>query len=161
MNAASETTGATSAQDDEPVLAGAITRYTDGVPRPLLRGILHTLVAALLPIAMAAIAIGYPDRWPLAVFIAGKECSYFSSALFHRWVGVGPSFPLHLIVRQVDKFSICISIAAAAVPTSFRTPLLFYSVSGGLLAGAAITNFTDMELSGGEGRFAASSSACS
>lgn len=152
MNTASEPASAASTQDIEPMLAGTITRYTDGEPRPLLRGILHALIAVMLPIALAVIVIGYPDRWPLAVFIAGKECSYLSSALFHRWAGVGPSLPLHLIVRQVDKFSICISIAAAAVPTSFRTPALFYSVSGVLLAGAAINNFTDMELSGGEGQ---------
>lgn len=126
--------------------------YTDGDPRPVFRGILHTLVAALLPIVFAVIVLGYPGDWPLGVFIIGKECSYLSSALFHRWAGVSNSFPLHIFFRQVDRFSICISIAASAVPTSFRTSVLFYSISGGLLLGAVITNFSDMQLSGGEGQ---------
>ena len=130
--------------------SAAATKYTDGEPRPSLRGVLHALVAALLPFGIAIVLIAYMQHWPLAIFLVGKEASYLASALFHRWAGISPSVTLHLLFRHADKFAICVSIASSAVPTSFGSPVLYYSATGALLVPCALFVFTDVDLSAGE-----------
>jgi predicted membrane channel-forming protein YqfA (hemolysin III family) len=131
-------------------LASGGAMYTDGEPRPQLRGVLHMIVACVLPIGLVVLVVTYPAHWPLALFVAGKEASYLSSVLFHRWVGVGPSLPRHLASRMADKFAICVSIAASGVPTSFHATTLFYIIEGVLLLLCAVLVMKDQQLSAGE-----------
>lgn len=124
--------------------------YTDGELRPSWRGVLHLFVACLLPIGAVALLILRPEEWPLVLFLAGKECSYLPSGIFHRFAGLSSNLKLHILSRQCDKIGICISILAAGIPTSFINWHIFYATEAALVVPCAFFAFTDHELSAGE-----------
>ena len=64
--------------------------YSDGKPRPLLRGVLHgcvsaglALAALALPLALAAGALPAARWWPLLGAVAGRGAGYGASAALH------------------------------------------------------------------------------
>lgn len=73
----------------KPSSVGPDTNLRPRRPKPLLRGALHGGIAALLPLALAAVAAACasgalpPQWWRFAGLLAGKLASYGASAGYH------------------------------------------------------------------------------
>lgn len=130
----------------EPNISQCSFYYTNGEHRPYLRGVLHMIIALFIPIIIMIISIKYREEWPLVIFLLGKEASYLSSFIFHRWAGISSSIIIHKFSRQCDRFCILISIIATGIPTSFSSPIFYYGVSCIILILSGITNFMDTEI---------------
>jgi len=127
-----------------------VKRYTDGELRPSRRGVFHLVVACLLPIGIIVLLALWPDEWPLALFMLGKESSYVASAIFHRFAGLSENVQTHIFSRQLDKLAISVSIFAAGFPTSF-SDLPFYAFTEAcFFLPCIILVIIDRELSAGE-----------
>ena len=122
-----------------------LMRYADGEQRPRLRGVMHQVVAYVIPILAIPILISFP-RWPIALFLFGKEASYASSAYLHRAWMTTISIPRQECATKVDYCAICISILSTGIPHALSHLALYYGVSCSLLLLSTLFTLTNWEL---------------
>ena len=138
----------------EDALQARTYRYADGEPRPRLRGFVHAAGIVLIPIAIFVLTLLLPQQTHdqlrelvlLNGFLAGKFVSYATSAFLHRSASTSIYTSVHRKATQIDYVAVNVSILAAAIPTAYHHPAMYYGTAGACIAVASVVSVLDWNL---------------